>query len=288
MDQAPTPLISYTRPFPAMLYRYRSVSPSTLNQLIEFEILEEGVYLAGLKDLNDPDEGRFLVSFKGTREEIASYWKEAFKSVGTGISVDEAERRAYERADEIIAAGRHVPKHVVNHTRHVVEHVFRVACFTTLPMNYSMWANYAKYSDGSKASIDHGGICIEYTCDEDWKSVNLHPVVYSDDVPEINPVVRDEPELVKAVYSKSSEWRCEDEWRIFMILQCMPPFPSNLTVNSKIQVEGCVSGVIFGLKTPDHVVAEVSARVKLAGRAISLRRVVRDPTTYDRVLCDVA
>lgn len=288
MTDAAEPLISYSGSLPAKLYRYRSVSPSTLDQrIIDFEILEEGVYLSGLKDLNDPDEGRFIVSFEGTREEIASYWKEAFKSVGVAISLKDAERLAYLRADEIIAAGRRVPKPVVDYTRRVIEYVLRVACFTTLPTNYSMWANYAKYSDGSKVSIDHGGICIEYTCDESWRSVNLHPVMYSDDVPKINPVTRDELELVKAIYSKSSEWRCENEWRIFMILQSMPPFPSNLELNSKVRLEGSVSGIIFGLKTPDHVIAQVSGRIKQAGRAITLRRVVRDPTTYERVLNDV-
>lgn len=287
MEQVTQPLVSHPGPFPSKLYRYRSVSPSNLDRLVDFEIKEESIYLAGLKDLNDPDEGRFLVAFEGTREEIASYWKEALKSAESGASPGEAERLAYERTDEIFAAGRHIPKHVVEYTRHVIEHVLRVACFTTLPTNYSMWANYAKYYDGSSASVDHGGLCIEYTCDESWRSVNLHPVVYSDEVPKINPVSRNEAELVKVVYSKTSEWRCEDEWRIFMIIHSMPPFPQNLTANSKVRIEGGVSGIIFGLKTPDHIVAEVSARVKQTGRPIALRRVVRDPTTYERVLSDV-
>ena len=85
------PLISYPGTFPDKLYRYRSVSPQTLDRLINFEILEEGIYLAGLKDLNDPDEGRFLVSFEGTRDEIASYWKEALKGAGTAMSTRETE-----------------------------------------------------------------------------------------------------------------------------------------------------------------------------------------------------
>lgn len=150
-----------------------------------------------------------------------------------------------------------------------------------------MWANYAKYFDSSDAALGHGGVCIEYACDENWRSVNLHPVLYSDDIPRINPVPRDEAELVKAVYSKSSEWRCENEWRAFMVIQSTPPFPENLTENSKIRVEGGVSGVVFGLKTPNEIITEVRQRLEQASRKISLRQVVRDPTTYDRVLRDV-
>lgn len=280
------PLILYSGKLPSKLYRYRSVKQTTLEHLIDFEIKEEGIYLAGLKDLNDPDEGRFLVTFKGTREEIASWWKESLISV-QGQSPREVERLAYERADEIIAAGGCVPRRVIDYTRYVVEHVLRVACFTTLPTNYSMWANYAKYLDEANPPLDHGGICIEYTCDESWRSVNLHPVVYSDEVPKINPVIMDESELVKAIYSKSYEWRCENEWRIFMHIQSMPPFSSNFSKNSKVKIEGGVSGIIFGLKTPEHVVDEISAKIRQTGRDISLRRVVRDPMTYERALSNV-
>ncbi|MDQ7842038.1 MAG: hypothetical protein RDU83_13615, partial [bacterium] len=101
-DQTAKPLISYSGSLPTKLYRYRSVSADNLGRLIEFEILEEGVYLAGLKDLNDPDEGRFLIKFEGSRSQIASYWREAFRSSDPAMTSREAERLADERADEII------------------------------------------------------------------------------------------------------------------------------------------------------------------------------------------
>lgn len=286
-DRAEKPLVSYSGSLPPNLYRYRSVSPDNLDRIIDFEIIEEGIYLAGLKDLNDPDEGRFLVIFEGTREEIAAYWKQTLASARLEAPSSAIDQLAYKHTDEIIRKDRHIPKHVIAYTRHVFGHVLRVACFTTLPTNYSMGANYARYSDGTTAEINHGGICIEYRCDDSWRNVNLHPVMYSDDVPKINPVSRNESEFIKAIYSKSSEWRCEDEWRIFMIIQSMPPFPKNLTANSKLRAEGSVSGVIFGLQTPDHIVEEVLKRVKQSGATISFRRVVHDPTTYQRVLKSV-
>lgn len=147
-----------------------------------------------------------------------------------------------------------------------------------------MWANYAKYIDPSHGPIDHGGICIEYTCDESWRSVNLHPVVYSDVVPEINVVARDEAQLARAIYAKASEWRCENEWRIMSIIQSMPPFPFNPTADSKVQFRDNVSGVVFGLRTPDCIVSKISRRIKEAGRILSIKQVVRDPTTFERQL----
>jgi hypothetical protein len=87
----------------------------------------------------------------------------------------------------------------------VLERVQRVACFTTQAVNYSMWANYAKFVHPTNGPIDHGGICLEYQCDESWRNTTLHPVEYSDTVPEIDIVNRDESELIKVLYTKSRE-----------------------------------------------------------------------------------
>jgi len=58
VNTADKPLIIYPGELPTRLYRYRSIRPATLDRLIESEIIGEIIYLAGLKELNDPDEAR--------------------------------------------------------------------------------------------------------------------------------------------------------------------------------------------------------------------------------------
>jgi len=45
--------ITYSGEFPDKLYRYRTVTSSNLDRIINFEILEEAIYLAGFHELND-------------------------------------------------------------------------------------------------------------------------------------------------------------------------------------------------------------------------------------------
>ncbi|UUZ75877.1 DUF2971 domain-containing protein [Polaromonas sp. P1(28)-13] len=217
----------------------------------------EVVHLAGLKDLNDPDEGRFVVKFKGSYSEILDFWRAALRATDPTLASEEVEAIAKSNTDEVVRSGYAPQERVVAFTRHVIEHVVRVACFTKLPLNYSMWSNYAKYFDPVAGPLDHGGICIEYRCDDSWRGANLHPVKYSDALPEINAIERSELNLVNTVYMKTKEWRCEEEWRIMSVIQSTPPFPANFAANSKIKIENGVSSVIFGLNTPDSVIDEI-------------------------------
>ena len=279
--------ISYTGPLPNRLYRYRTVSRTNLDRLIEFEVLGEAIYLAGMGELNDPDEGRFKITFGDCYKDVLSYWRGAISRHSPALSSDQVEAQARSNADETAAFGYQPPDRVVDYTRSVLEKVVRVACFTTQPTNYSMWANYAKYFDDDGRAHDHAGVCIEYVCDEAWRTTTLHPVEYSDEVPEVNVVAGIELDIVRAMYQKSREWRCEEEWRITSVIQSMPPFPANLTANSKIKIEGAVSAVIFGMKAPDYLIREIQARVAESKPDIRFRKVVRDARTFTRKVVDL-
>ena len=74
------PLITYADELPNRLYRYRPVKPKTLDRLIDSEIIGGIIYLAGLKELNDPDEGRFLVKFDGSYSQIVDFWRKALQT----------------------------------------------------------------------------------------------------------------------------------------------------------------------------------------------------------------
>ena len=280
-------LITHQGKFPERLYRYRPLNKANIDRLIDFEIVDEAIYLAGLKDLNDPDEGRFRIVFRGTSSELIEYWRTALKSTRPEMSISDIEARAQANTDELLANGCQVPERVVTYTRHVFEHVLRVACFTTQPVNYLMWANYAPCVDEKIGSIGHGGVCIEYRCDESWRSAGLHPVEYTDAVPEINVVLRSEASLIKAMHTKAREWRAEAEWRVVQVLQAMPPFPEDLTLNSKIKLQNGVMSVIFGMNTPPELVSIIRSRVSTARPEIVFKQVVRDSMTFNRTLIEL-
>lgn len=278
------PMITYAGDLPTRLYRYRSISPGNIDRLIDFEILDECIFLAGLKDLNDPDEGRFLMSFSGTPQEIIDYWSLAIRKTSPGLLDTEIKMQAESNARQIIANDFAVSDHVVSYTRSVLETIVRVACFTTHPVNYSMWANYAKYYHPADGPIDHAGVCIEYRCDASWRPGNLHPVEYSDDLPVVKLINRQEFDLVKTLYKKTREWRGEDEWRIMSIIDAKPPYPANLTANSKVKLENSVAAVIFGKNTPGTIIDQIKTRVSMKKPSVIFKRVVRNPLTYNREL----
>lgn len=290
IDTQSKKLITYEGEFPTHLYRYRSLSLNTLDRLIDFEIIEESIFLAGLADLNDPDEGRFTLNFQGSRDEILEFWRETIKSTSPHLTASKIEILANSNTDELIANNFQIPERVITHTRSTLENAIRVACFTTQFKNYSMWANYAKYIDRKDNTCDlgHGGICIEYQCDDSWRHTGLHPVVYTDTIPDLRIISRSESELVKAVYMKASEWRGEEEWRMMLVLQALPPFPSNFKANSKIKLEDRVQSVIFGMNTPNDLIDEISSRVRVKKPKIAFKRVIRDSTTFVRTLVDLA
>ena len=178
-------------------------------------------------ELNDPDEGRFRITFGDCYEDVISYWRRAIARSCPTLSSDQVEALARRNADELSAAGYQVPDRVIDFTRNTLEKLVRVACFTTQPTNYSMWANYAKYVDDKGVAHDHAGVCIEYVCDETWRTTTLYPVEYSDEVPEVSVVAGIESEIVRVMYQKSREWCGEEEWRITSLIRAEPPFSAN-------------------------------------------------------------
>ena len=274
--------IAHKGALPERLYRYRRVTPETLDRLINFEVLGEAVFLAALKDLNDPDEFRFVLKFNGTREEIFNHWCALLREASPATSVENIEAEARVRAEMVLSNNNSAPIAVLEEMRNIFSNVMRVACFTTDPVNYSMWANYAQCVTQQGATVGHGGICIEYVCDEGWRHSTLCPVEYSHSIPVLNVLSRDEADMVGALYSKAYEWRAEEEWRITGLIHAMPPFPENLAANAKVKFEGAVASVIFGMATPNNVIEEIASQIRAKNSMVALKRVVRDSVSYER------
>ncbi|MGB4858203.1 MAG: DUF2971 domain-containing protein, partial [Dokdonella sp.] len=182
--------------------------------------------------------------------------------------------------------GRLADAETCNMVRAAFGRLARVACFSTNPTNYSMWANYAKYEATNGNAIGHAGVCIEYNCDSTWSNLQLRPITYIDDVPIVDPTLQSDTAVADALYTKSREWRGEDEWRISSVIATTPPLAANFAANSKIRIEGGVSSIIFGINTPPDVISEFMGRCTLP--YIKYSRVARNAVTHVRTVQPLA
>ena len=83
--------ITYSGELPNYLYRYRSINMQSIDRLMDFELCEETIYLAGLNELNDPNEGRLSVRFSENISDIKSFFFESMEDQYPNIS----QRRIY-------------------------------------------------------------------------------------------------------------------------------------------------------------------------------------------------
>lgn len=263
--------LNYENDFPEHLYRYRSINIASIDRLIDFELCEEGIFLAGLGDLNDPSEGRFLIEFCKDREKILKFFLNATQSSYPDHKIQLQVAQTCTR--NVILSNYKATEDIAKNIKFIFDRIFRVACFTERPLNTPMWAHYAKYIDGDN-SKERGGICIEYKIDSEFRALNLHPILYKDEVPilEIDEKLEEFPNLT--FYTKESSWGYEKEWRISGVIKAMPPFPDNLNTNSRVKLKSTISAIIFGEQTPQDIVDIIIKRVKAANSSIEFRRAV--------------
>lgn len=274
---------------PSVLYRYRKVKIDELERLIEFEVVDEAVFLAGISQLNDPDEGRIRWVLDGSQEVIYEYLKEVITKQNPTMSRVAIKRETQETTRTIMAEGRFIRPSIIEQFNSFIGNLVRVACFTTHPVNKPMWSHYGNLLDGSQ-TLKHGGICIEYNCVESWRSAGLRPVSYSSDRPSINMIGSEDDrglQLTKAMFFKDPRWGYEDEWRIVASMEKNASYPSNLEINSKLQFPNSVLSVIFGLNAPDNMIDRVRNILHANGRNVLLKKIGRDTSTQEFVITPI-
>ena len=244
---------------PPFLFKYTNTNH--INDLL----INNLIYLPKITDLNDPFEGnvlhdldiqankylRFL--FKRMGYKPREKWDSNFDKTKAidGLArrfnlntVDEKDNRLSD--DEILSPiisidfMKRIRKHMVNAEKPFVKELYselskqykentKLLCLTTSNTNNSMWANYAN---------EHKGICIKYDTQKFGRDLmdNCFPVFYDNsnftDEVEIESLSEMEKKLhIKTFLKKSTDWRCEDEWRVILptniLKDCETYYPSN-------------------------------------------------------------
>ena len=272
---------------PDVLYRYRSLTDASVDWRLE-EISQETIFLPAADALNDPDEGRIRWSVEATSyEEAVSYVTKVLLAQNSGAAPTDLIAEAWKRADEIRKADGTVPQYLADRMDQIVGKLTRIACFTERPLNGPMWSHYATSLSPSGNAVPHGGICIEYQPDEDWRKAGLRPVVYAEERPQINMLSDDRPaQFADAMQVKSPDWGYEKEWRLALYLQADPASLEDLdnsdklfNSGSKMKMERSVRSVILGLRAKgDHVSRLVDEMAKACPH-VEVKQVTRDRTT---------
>lgn len=265
---------------PSTLFRYRSLSNDWIRERLEFEVLEEAIFLAGADTLNDPDEGRVRWAVRGSFDVAIGVVMNVLLAQNKGQNPIELIPQASAIAKAMVGSSK-VPKETAGQMHEILGKLLRIACFTTRPLNGPMWTHYGNYVDGNGGVTPHGGLCIEYEVDESWRFAGLRPVEYLESRPEINMLERGslEAQFAHAVRVKSPDWAYEDEWRLVAYIEAKPPLPCNLATNSKLKLEGSIRSVILGLNANASIAEKVISAIQTKAPKLALKRVVRDELT---------
>ncbi|WP_201550199.1 DUF2971 domain-containing protein [Psychrobacter fjordensis] len=273
--------VEYEGGYPQYLYRYRSIDINNIDRLINFELKNENIFLAGMGDLNDPNEGRFISEFYKDRNEVLKYFDKHMpkniQSISKNISRDDYIKLCVEMVEngDYKVIGE-VPKNI----REKFGKIIRIACFTEKPLNLPMWAHYAKYVNNNE-SIDRGGLCIKYEVGAGLKSLNLHPVVYTDEKPKVTISLELKKFPLLNFYKKTKDWQYEKEWRVLKALKDSIPSDSEIINHSKVSLKPTISEVIFGDKTPNDIIENICSEVTKSNTNIIFRRLVWNDTDQE-------
>ncbi len=272
--------LPFSGELPPTLFRYRPLNDDWVDKRMDFEVLDEAVFLAGADTLNDPDEGKIQWLAQGSYEVAVKVVMDVLLAQHSDANPVDLLPKAWEIARAMVNSSS-IPKETVDQMHSVLGKLLRIACFTTRPLNGAMWTHYGHYSDSNGRVTPHGGLCIEYYVDESWRQAGLQPVEYVEKRPAINMLARDslEAQFAYAARVKSPDWAYEDEWRLVAYIEAKPPWPLNLTANSKLKMEGSVRSVILGLNAHDSIAKNVIDAIRQKAPHIALKRVIRDELT---------
>jgi hypothetical protein len=265
----------YQGTLPHFVYRFRPLSNTTgsfdhFETRLSYEVGQSKIFLAGAHEQNDPEESSPDIRLIGSEGEIFKYLKERQSRDSPSFAV---------LLEHVLSSGGYLPDALMDLIMPVYSRQVRLASFTTNPLNSVMWSHYAKWQGGDIV-VPHGGICIQYACDEGWRRAGLRPVEYHCYRAVIN-LLQGEAAVRKsfedAAYRKSPDWSYEQEWRLVSYLGLPNPPDAPLDPsNAVLGIENSITALIFGLNTPANVIEHALEICKARRPCISVFQTVRD------------
>lgn len=191
---------------PIRFCRYRSLSGDSANWVREMILKSEHFFSSPLS-FNDPFDCRPNFSLHGSKSDLLKYFDGlvARQMGGLGREARRAEaRRQYGEYTTHTNAFAKMESFRRAYRERVTSNV-GVLCLSEVHDDILMWAHYAD---------SHRGVCLVFDASEPFFAT-AQPVHYRDLRPNVNPVVHSHDQMLDAaMFTKSSHWSYEREWRI--------------------------------------------------------------------------
>jgi hypothetical protein len=186
---------------PESFFYFSALNSDDRKRWLREMLLDGKVYFRKRDELNDPNELRPSIVFEGTDKEIRRFVRELIISRWPN-KISPAKRLLEEK--KLIYKYRNTPLWVEEMLHEILDQI-GVFCLSSTSTQQLLWAHYA---DG------HRGIGVELD-----PQVGLFTaaqrVVYTDQAPIINRLIDDSRVMLdKSMFTKSSAWEYEREWRV--------------------------------------------------------------------------
>jgi len=241
---------------PDVIYKYRNWKDEHHKNLL----IKNELYSATPGSLNDPFDCRIFKNYikaletEESKENYisASLLRNSKYFLENNISIGEAESRLRER----IADSLHYQIRGEYTHENLSNKFVGIICFSEVWNSILMWTHY---------SDSHKGYCVGF--DEKrlrlFQDGRLQRVNYSNDYPEIDPLVETKNSAEIKYFYKSDEWKYEQEIRLMKI------FPTDTNQNytdRRINFDNkLVKEIILGLQTEKFAKQEIIAIAKDKG-----------------------
>ncbi len=228
-----------SNPYPAFLYKYRSGQEKFLDRLI----VHNELYFAHREDFNDPFDAQCHVVYGGSGSQKRARFQKLMRDNRVPFKQRDLLWRQF-----LDPAGSTA---LVQSSFDAAADMFGIHSLTENPKSLLMWGHYA---------AEHRGICLQFYVPSDPAFLKTFPVRYSDSLTTADWVTDSDAErwALNALLTKSTEWKYEEEWRMFERGRARVAVP----VSPKALV-----GVIYGARCPSATMDRVRLLIAERERA---------------------
>lgn len=253
------------------LYKYRPFNKNTLKLILEGEL-----FFSKPKDFNDPFDSYIDEIIEGTDDDFNQYLKRIMKND--------------QNINDIMKRIKNKEINFINFLeKNKSQNYFNIFCFSRNYNNILMWSHYAD---------EHKGICIGFNishvdensltlkCKENYIDINktkgfnnlpVFHVVYSKERPVPYNIIKSKhQELRDFIYSKSIDWKYEEEYRIVLQDDVLLSNPVKIELNE-------IKEIIFGLRMDDKEKIMLKKLIKSNIDDIDIYEMVKTNRSYEIV-----
>jgi hypothetical protein len=211
------------------------------------KLLEGEIYLSSPLDFNDPFDCNIQIAYDNLQNNPQMQLEYFTSYVNRSKPLLKPKQKLIE-VQRLIAEGRYNDNEWIQQheqkTRLMYGNIYGVYCLSKTKQNILLWSHYAN---------SHKGFCVGFNPKQFFfeclnSEMGGRDVVYSSDYPVIDPRENVLQQLYRTIYTKSIDWKYEEEYRLRKIN----------AARQSIQVSmDCINEINLGCEMPDEHKKEI-------------------------------